>query len=185
MHVVKTVPLDTLKPHPRNPRRHSASAIAKLAAAIKEYGFTQPILVSADGYILAGHTRLKAAKEAGLSEVPVIELPLSGDKAIAYMIADNRLQDETDWAFSELADLLLDLDASNFDLSLTAFDSEEIEKMMHWTPADIPTPKQQKDPELPGECFVEISCSREDLEQFKPILAEWGNRDGCTVNVSA
>ncbi|HHU83390.1 MAG TPA: site-specific DNA-methyltransferase, partial [Firmicutes bacterium] len=105
-------------------------AIDKLVRSIKEYGWTNPVLVSADGYVLAGHARLKAAEKAGIEEVPVIYLPLEGAKADAYLIADNRLQDETDWDYEKLEDLLQELDAGEFDLELTGFDMEEIEDLM-------------------------------------------------------
>ena len=127
---IKTVKINELKPHPKNPRVHPDSAIDKLVRSIKEYGWTNPVLVSADGYVLAGHARLKAAEKAGISEVPVIYLPLEGAKAEAYLIADNRLQDETDWDYEKLKDLLQDLDTGEFDLELTGFDMGEIEDLM-------------------------------------------------------
>lgn len=128
---IKTVKLSTLRPHPKNPRTHPESAITKLVKSVQEFGWTNPILVSKDGYILAGHARLKAAEKAGLKEVPVIYLPLAGDKAIAYMIADNKLQDETDWDYHDLKDLLQELDTGAFDIELTGFDMEEIEELFH------------------------------------------------------
>ena len=135
---VKTVKISELKPHPKNPRVHPDSAIEKLERSIKEFGWTNPILVSADGYILAGHARLKAAKQAGLKEVPVIHLPLEGAKAEAYMIADNRLQDETDWDLPKLKDLLQELDTGEFDIELTGFDIGEIEDLMtQFAPIDL------------------------------------------------
>ena len=127
---IKTVKINELKPHPKNPRVHPDSAIDKLVRSIKEYGWTNPVLVSADGYVLAGHARLKAAEKAGIEEVPVIYLPLEGAKAEAYLIADNRLQDETDWDYEKLKDLLQDLDTGEFDLELTGFDMGEIEDLM-------------------------------------------------------
>ncbi len=126
---VKMVNIDALKAHPMNPRVHPESAIDKLECSIKEFGWTNPILVSADGYILAGHARLKAAKQAGLKEVPVIHLPLEGAKAEAYMIADNRLQDETDWDYEVLKDLIDQIDAQGVDVLLTGFDEYELEGM--------------------------------------------------------
>jgi len=127
---IKTVKISELRPHPKNPRVHPDSAIDKLVRSIKEYGWTNPVLVSADGYVLAGHARLKAAEKAGIEEVPVIYLPLEGAKAEAYLIADNRLQDETDWDYEKLKDLLQELDTGEFDLELTGFDMEEIEDLM-------------------------------------------------------
>jgi site-specific DNA-methyltransferase (adenine-specific) len=127
---VEMVAISDLKPHPGNPRLHPDSAINKLVKSIKEFTFTNPVLLSADGIVLAGHARLKAAEKAGLTEVPVIRLPLSGAKADAYMIADNRLQDETEWDLVALKDILSILDTGELDLELTGFDLEEIEDMM-------------------------------------------------------
>jgi len=127
---IKTVKINELKPHPKNPRVHPDSAINKLVRSIKEYGWTNPVLVSADGYVLAGHARLKAAEKAGIQEVPVIYLELEGAKAEAYLIADNRLQDETDWDMPKLKDLLQELDTGELDLELTGFDMDEIEDLM-------------------------------------------------------
>ena len=137
---IKTVKINELKPHPKNPRVHPDSAIEKLERSIKEFGWTNPILVSADGYILAGHARLKAAEKAGIEEVPVIYLPLEGEKAEAYLIADNRLQDETDWDYEKLKDLLQELDTGEFDLELTGFDMDEIEELI----AKISPTEQEK-----------------------------------------
>jgi len=127
---VKTVKISELRPHPKNPRVHPDSALDKLVRSIKEFGWTNPILVSADGYVIAGHARLKAAEKAGIEEVPVIYLPLEGAKAEAYLIADNRLQDETDWDYEKLKDLLQELDTGELDLELTGFDMDGIEDLM-------------------------------------------------------
>lgn len=124
------VPIDRLRPHPKNPRIHPESAIDKIERSIREFGWTNPILVSTDGYILAGHARLKAAKQAGIEEVPVIYLPLEGAKAEAYMIADNRLQDETDWDAELLEGLVRELQNADFDLYLTGFDASELDDLL-------------------------------------------------------
>ena len=157
---IKTVKISELRPHPKNPRVHPDSAIEKLERSIKEFGWTNPILVSADGYILAGHARLKAAKQAGLKEVPVIHLPLEGAKAEAYMIADNRLQDETDWDHEKLKDLLQELDTGELDLELTGFDMDEIEDLMtqFHVPGEIvedAAPEPPEDPVTkPGDLWI-------------------------------
>ena len=142
---IKTVKINELKPHPKNPRVHPDSAIDKLVRSIKEFGWTNPILVSTDGYILAGHARLKAAEKAGIEEVPVIYLPLEGAKAEAYLIADNRLQDETDWDYEKLKDLLQELDTGEFDLELTGFDMGEIEDLV----AQLHVPEEIIEDEVP------------------------------------
>ena len=150
---IKTVKISELRPHPKNPRVHPDSAIDKLVRSIKEYGWTNPVLVSADGYVLAGHARLKAAEKAGIEEVPVIYLPLEGAKAEAYLIADNRLQDETDWDYEKLKDLLQELDTGELDLELTGFDMGEIEDLM--TQFHVPGEIIEDDvPEPPEEAIT-------------------------------
>ncbi len=157
---IKTVKISELKPHPKNPRVHPDSAIEKLERSIKEFGWTNPILVSADGYILAGHARLKAAENAGIKEVPVIYLPLEGAKAEAYLIADNRLQDETDWDYEKLKDLLQELDTGEIDLELTGFDMGEIEDLVTQihVPGEIIEDEVPEPPEepitKPGDLWV-------------------------------
>jgi DNA modification methylase len=177
---VKTVKISELRPHPKNPRVHPDSALDKLVRSIKEFGWTNPILVSADGYVIAGHARLKAAEKAGISEVPVIYLPLEGAKAEAYLIADNRLQDETDWDYEKLKDLLQDLDTGEFDLELTGFDMDEIEDLMtqFHVPEEIiedEVPEPPKEPiTKPGDLWIlgrhRLLCGdatkKEDVERL-------------------
>jgi ParB-like chromosome segregation protein Spo0J len=127
---VETVKINNLKRHPKNPRIHPDSAIEKLVRSIKEFGWTNPILVSKDGYVLAGHARLKAAEKAGIQEVPVIYLELEGAKAEAYLIADNRLQDETDWDYEKLESLLDSIAGKGLDLEITGFSKIEIEGIL-------------------------------------------------------
>jgi len=127
---IETVKLSSLRPHPANPRVHPDSAIERLTKSIVEFGWTNPILVSEDNYILAGHARLKAAEKAELDEVPIIRLPFSGDKALAYMIADNKLQDMTEWDYPQLKDLIGQLDTGALNIELTGFDESELEKLL-------------------------------------------------------
>lgn len=127
----ETVNIKTLKPHPKNPRIHPESALNRLVKSIKEYGWTNPVLVSEEGYILAGHARVKAAEIAGITEVPIIRLPLSGDRALAYLLADNKLQDMTEWDYPILKDLLEGLNCGQLsDIEITGFGEKEIEDLM-------------------------------------------------------
>lgn len=97
-HVVEQCAVSELKPHPNNSRKHSPDQIQKLAAAIKRFGFTQPILVDGSGQILAGHGRLEGAKLLKMKTVPVIRLDhLTNEEARAYIIADNRLSELSVW----------------------------------------------------------------------------------------
>jgi ParB-like chromosome segregation protein Spo0J len=140
---IQTIEITKLRPHPQNPRIHPDSAIEKLVKSLNEYGFTNPILISEDNYVLAGHARLKAAEKAGLKEVPVIQLPLKGSKALAYMIADNRLQDETDWDFTKLKDLLSELDTGALDMEITGFGIKEIENLLSGEAIEKPKHKKK------------------------------------------
>ena len=159
---IEVVEISKLKPHPKNPRIHPDSALERLTKSVKEFGWTNPILVSEDGFILAGHARLKAAEKAGISEVPIIRLPLKGRKAEAYMIADNKLQDMTDWSYPQLKDLLLELDVGDFDIEVTGFDDKEIETLM--TQFHIPEEGLTDDDEIPEK--VETICKTGDLWQL-------------------
>ena len=126
---VKLVKIDELKPHPKNPRIHPDSALDKLIKSMDKFGFTNPILASKDGIILAGHARCKAAKKAGINKVPVIFLNLEGADADAYLIADNRIQDETSWEKDSLADLMSELKELDYDVSVTGFEAAELEAL--------------------------------------------------------
>jgi DNA modification methylase len=159
---IEQVAIKSLKPHPKNPRIHPDSSLDKLVRSIKEFGWTNPILVSEDGLILAGHARLKAAQKAGLKEVPIIRLPLKGAKAEAYMIADNRIQQETDWDLPMLKDLLQELDIGELDITITGFDLPEIEDLM--TQFHEPQEGLIPDDEIPEA--PEPICKRGDLWQL-------------------
>src|SRR5690554_729746 len=150
---VEYVRPDALVPFAGNPRLMSDAALEKLRISIEAFGFTNPILVQkGTNMIIAGHQRLKAALAAGLSEVPVIFLNFDDATAKAYNIADNKLAELAEWDFAPLADLLLKLDHVNFDLALTGFEHEEIERLMNWAPDEAEIVVEEVDvPEAPAE----------------------------------
>lgn len=122
----KIVSLSSLIPYARNSRTHSEEQIKKLAASIKEFGFTNPVLTDGNNGIMAGHGRVLAAQRLGIAEVPVIELShLSDAQRKAYIIADNRLALDAGWNDEMLRVELAELEAVDFDLSLTGFTDEE------------------------------------------------------------
>lgn len=127
---VEEWPIKRLTPYDKNPRRHSERGVTKLRASIERFGFVNPVLVLEDGTVLAGHGRLMAAEELGLKKVPVVVLDIPADKARAYRIADNRLQEDASWNYRLLAaelDRLLD---SGFELDYTFLDDPEIEVLI-------------------------------------------------------
>lgn len=123
--------VEALIPYARNPRTHSDAQIAKIAASIVEYGWTNPILVDGESGIIAGHGRLAAARKLGLAEVPVIELAhLSPSQKRALVIADNRLALDAGWDEAMLALELAELSESGYELALTGFDGSELERLL-------------------------------------------------------
>lgn len=119
-------PIDRPIPYARNPRKN-AGAVPKVAASIKEFGWKQPIVVDTDGVVIAGDTRLKAARSLGLVYVPVIVASdLSAEQVKAYRLADNRTGEEAEWDDSLLALEIEDLRLASYSLALTAFDAAEL-----------------------------------------------------------
>lgn len=120
-------PIDALIPYARNARTHSEAQVAQIAASIREFGWTNPILTDGDNGIIAGHGRLMAARKLGMGQVPVIELAgLSEAQKRAYILADNRLALSAGWDEELLAPELGDLEALGFDVALTGFGEDEV-----------------------------------------------------------
>lgn len=124
---IEHLPTESLLPYARNSRTHSDAQVAQLAASIREFGFTNPVLVRDNGTIVAGHGRVMAAKLIGLATVPTIRVShLSDAQARAYVIADNKLALNAGWDDQMLADELRALDALGFGADLLGFDGDEI-----------------------------------------------------------
>ena len=121
------VSVDKLIPYARNSRTHSDEQVAQIAASIKEWGFTTPILIEPDGGIIAGHGRVMAAQRLGLDEVPVIIAEDWTDaQKRAYVVADNKLALNAGWDLEMLRIELDELKALNFDVELTGFGEQEL-----------------------------------------------------------
>lgn len=119
--------ISKLTPYARNARTHSDAQVAQLAASIREWGWTTPILVSPDGGVIAGHGRLLAARQLGMVNVPVIVAEgWSEAKTRAYVLADNQLALQAGWDSELLALELGELGELGFDLDLTGFGADEI-----------------------------------------------------------
>lgn len=130
--------LDGLIPYARNSRTHSDAQVAQIAASIREFGFTNPILVDEAGGIIAGHGRVMAATRLGLVHVPCIRLTgLTEAQRRAYVIADNRLALNADWDEAMLAIELQELADCNFDVELLGFDAREIDKIISQATATL------------------------------------------------
>jgi DNA modification methylase len=120
-------PTDRLIPYAANARTHSEEQIAKVAASILEFGFTNPVLVDSNDGIIAGHCRLAAARKIGLEKIPVVVLDhLSDAQRRAYILADNKLAMDAGWDEEVLAAELGRLSEDAFDLNLIGFSDEEL-----------------------------------------------------------
>src|ERR1017187_8335965 len=123
--------VDRLIPYIRNARTHSEEQVAQVAASIVEFGWTNPILVGADGVIIAGHARLLAARKLKMIEVPVIVLDhLSETQRRALILADNKLAMNAGWDDEMLRVELESLKEDAFNLDLVGFTDEELEGLL-------------------------------------------------------
>jgi DNA modification methylase len=122
---------DSLIPYARNSRTHAEGQVAQLAASMRAFGFTNPVLIDEKGVIIAGHGRIMAAKQAGLDTVPCIRLThLSDAQKRALVIADNKLALNAGWDEKMLALEMRDLMAEGFDVGLTGFDLPDIDELI-------------------------------------------------------
>ena len=127
---IELLQIEKLIPYANN-ARNNEKAVDKVAASIKEFGFRNPIIIDKNNEIIAGHTRLLAAKKLGLKEVPTIRADdLTAEQVKAFRIADNKTAEYSEWNFELLAQELEELKLADYDLSLTAFDLSECEKLL-------------------------------------------------------
>jgi ParB-like chromosome segregation protein Spo0J len=129
---IESIKLDKLIPYARNSRTHSDQQVAQVAASIREFGFTNPVLIDSGDGVIAGHGRVMAARKLGLAEVPCIRLGhLTETQKRAYIIADNKLALNSGWDEEMLGLELADLREADFDLDLIGFDAGEIEAALN------------------------------------------------------
>ena len=185
--------VEDLIPYARNARTHSDEQVARIAASIKEFGWTNPIIIDGENGIVAGHGRTLAARKLGLTEVPCIELKnLTETQKRAYILADNRLALDAGWDNEMLALELGDLKDAGVDLELTGFSDEELDELLA-TPTESANgdedeaPEPQEDPvSKRGDVWIlgahrvmcGDSCSADDISKL------FGNTGGGTPTVS-
>ena len=140
-------PVSELKPYAQNARTHSQEQIEQLAASIREFGFTNPVLATADGMIVAGHGRIEAAKLAGVTEVPTLIVGANWSRAQlrAYVLADNQLALNAGWDNDILKQELSDLSAEDFHIPVIGFDNDLVTALL----ADDPTGGLTDENEIP------------------------------------
>ena len=145
-------PIEALIPYINNSRKHSDEQVAQIAASIKEFGWTNPILVDGTSGIIAGHGRLLAARKLGMDKVPVIELAhLSDTQKKALIIADNKLALNADWDTELLQIELKELLADDFSLDLLGFDAKELDALLNAIEPTTGLTDEDAVPDVPEE----------------------------------
>jgi len=153
---IKKIPVEKLIPYVRNSRTHSDAQVAQIAASIKEFGWTNPILVDGTNGIIAGHGRLLAARKLSQTEVPVIELAhMTESQKKAYVIADNQLAMNAGWDTSMLTLELSDLKEAGFSLDILGFDPKELDNLLEPEQVDGLTDEDAV-PDVPEEPVTKL-----------------------------
>jgi len=159
-------PIAKLKPYARNSRIHPTKQIDQLRASLKQFGWTMPILIRADGTIIAGHARLQAAQLERMAEVPVIVADgWSESQCRAYTIADNKIADGSNWHDDALLEELLAI-KDDFDPQALGYSDKELMKL--FTDAQPPTPQL-----LDGLQYAVIIRCRDEQQQTQ-LLQRFG-----------
>jgi ParB-like chromosome segregation protein Spo0J len=158
-----------LIPYARNTRTHSEAQVAQIAGSIREFGFTNPVLIDAENGIIAGHGRVMAAQKLGLAKVPCIRLGhLTDTQRRAYIIADNKLAMNAGWDEEMLGIELADLREADFDLGLLGFDGDAIENFLN---------PQEIEPTSPEE-FQEVDENIDTEHECPKCSYRWSGKSG-------
>lgn len=165
-------PIQDLIPYARNSRTHNDAQVAQIAASIKEFGWTNPVLLDGTNGIIAGHGRVMAAQKLGETEVPTIELShMDENQKRAYIIADNKLALNAGWDNEMLALEVADLKDAGYDLGLTGFSLDEIAALN----GDANIDEDFKEPIDESRNLLMIECEGErELEKLYEEMQERG-----------
>lgn len=156
------IPINDLKEYENNSRTHSEEQITQIVNSIKEFGFTNPILIDNKNLIIAGHGRLLAAKKLDLKEVPTIVLNnLSEEQKKAYIIADNQLAMNAGWDFEMLKNEIMTI-ADDIDLNLLGFNEQELANIIDGLELIEPELQEQEYKEVFN---VIINCEDENHQE--------------------
>lgn len=147
---IEMIPIEAIREYERNPRTNDA-AVGPVAESIKQFGFKVPVIVDKDNVLVAGHTRVKAARQLGMTEVPAVRADdLTSEQIRAFRIADNKLHEPSTWNLELLPVELTELEALNVDLSLLGFGEDELAKLLGGDlkqgltdPDDVPAPPDE------------------------------------------
>ncbi len=168
----------TLLAHPRNPRTHTPEQVEQVRASIRQYGFTNPALITQDGRLIAGHCRTLAAEAEGMNAIPVrvrdANHPLTDAQELALVVADNKLALNAGWDWNALTNILKDISTDGFDLQLTGFDELELRNLIGELDASVkPEHKALAEQEpVDGDMWpvVQVKCPREVKDKWESLV---------------
>jgi len=171
---------ENLIPYANNSRTHSDDQINQVASSIKEFGFTNPVLIDEQGGIIAGHGRVMAAKKLGLAEVPTITLEgLTKAQVKAYVIADNQLALNSGWELDVLKLEVETLGEMDFDISLLGFDDSFSLDLLSGAEDDgnlSLTPEEKLENYMNGDTkILRLAYTQEEIESVTAMLDEYLN----------
>ena len=170
---IETRSVADLIPYASNSRTHSDAQVAQIAASIKEFGWTNPILIDGENTIIAGHGRLLAARKLGLDKVPAIVLDhLTKPQQRALVIADNQLALNAGWDMNMLKAEIEDLNLDDFDISLLGFDDKFLDSLNAETFEESKIADEQS---VDAVFEIAVTCEDEaEQEKVYQILTEQG-----------
>jgi ParB-like chromosome segregation protein Spo0J len=162
--------VDDLIPYARNARTHSDEQVAQIAASIKEWGWTTPVLVDESGEIIAGHGRVMAARKLNIDEIPTMTATgWSKAQKQAYVLADNQLPQNAGWNMDLLSVGIKELDAEGFDLSLIGFGEDALVNLF--------LPKEEGETDVEAEWEGMPEFDQDDKMSFRRVIVHFENND--------
>jgi ParB-like chromosome segregation protein Spo0J len=167
------VAVENLIPYARNSRTHSDAQVAQIAASIKEFGFTNPVLIDEENGIIAGHGRVLAARKLGMDEIPCLRLGyLSEIQKRAYIIADNKMALNSAWDDELLKLEVHALAESDYQLDMTGFSADELTKIMF---GELIEPEEPEEQTVTSAFEVSVLCDSEaEQERVYEMLTKQG-----------
>jgi DNA modification methylase len=173
---ITTMDIDDLKPFEKNPKKHPEDQINVLKKSMQEFGWTNPILIAADNMVVAGHARLQAAKELKFNEVPVIKLDMPYEKAVAYVITDNRVAELAETDDELMAELLREVvDIPDFDFEATGYTMDDLDELIASTMPPVEVAEDEP-PEVP-EVAVTVLGDIWELGNHRLLCGDSTNPD--------
>ncbi|MGH7128401.1 MAG: ParB N-terminal domain-containing protein [Planctomycetaceae bacterium] len=183
---IQTLPIDTLRPAPYNPRvplRPGSAAYRRLERSIDEFDLVQPIVWNElTGHVVAGHQRLEILKVRGITEVPAVVVSLSIEREKALNVALNNANVGSDWDADRLLGLLGELSAlPEFDATLTGFDADELNELLLAPAAELP--QEPDEPDENETVRVTIEIDPDEWDSVRPDLDEFIADHNLTAHV--